>query len=504
MRVAVFAPPPVALPSVGFVIAATAVLRLLFAWGLGFGVDEGYAVTVARPLSLSYFDHAPLHFWIAGAMTWATGTTEPLVIRLPFIALFSCTTWAVAGLARHASGELAARVTALALSVSGVLGLTGGTWVLPDGPLLCFAALGAYSLAPVLAPCPGSSPVTPRDALWRWIGAGAAFGIAVLSKYHGVLFVAGLALLVLGTPSRREQLRTVGPWLAALLVCAACVPIVWWNATHDWASFAFQGARAVAPRWSLTPFVEMVGGQLAWLLPWISIPLLLSLRFAPRHHAQPMLLALAAGPILIFSLIPLGGARGLPHWPAPGWLFVFPLLGAWVAGALEAQRRWAWWWLRGAPAASVALVLLVVAHARWQVLDGVMSDAQRRADPTRDTRSWAPALHATASDDVLLVRSWVQGGQLGVASGAGPRAIVCLCTDPHHFGYRPGAPRPWERGVLIERLQPWRRDWQPATALAGDSLRIVVRDTVVVEGSVLLARYDVTRRSAEPRAAASW
>lgn len=494
--------PTVAVPPVRMVIVGGLLLRVLFAWGLGFGVDEGYAVTVARPFSLSYFDHAPLHFWIAGVMTWLTGTTDPLLVRLPFIALFAGTTWAVASLARHASGESAARLTALALSLCGVLGLTGGTWVLPDGPLLCFAAMGTLALAPVLAPKPGATALSRRETLWRWTGAGVAFGLAVLSKYHGALFVLGVALLVLLTPSRRVQLRGAGPWLAACLVLAACVPVVWWNATHDWASFAFQGARAVATRWTPAPFLEMLGGQLLWLLPWISVPLLLSVRYGPRHHARTLLLALAAGPVLVFSLIPLGGARGLPHWPAPGWLFVFPLFGAWLADGLEQRRRWAQWWLRAAPAATVGLVVLVVAHARWQVLDPLMTSTQRQADPTRDALSWRQAVPPTR-EPVLLVRSWVQGGQVGVASGAEPRPIVCLCADPHHFGYRdPERVAAWSHGVLIERLQPWRRQWRPATALAGDSLRIVVRDTIIIDAAVQLARYDVTRRSAGSGAAA--
>ena len=61
-------------------------------------------------------------------------------------------------------------------------------------------------------------------------------------------------------------------------------------------------------------------------------------RRARRRRAQGVrdderrlfLVCLALPPILVFTLTPLWGARGLPHWPMPGWFFAFPLLGAWL------------------------------------------------------------------------------------------------------------------------------------------------------------------------------
>ena len=49
-------------------LALGTMLRFLVAASTGLGVDESYAVAVARQYSLSYFDHPPLHFWIAGTM----------------------------------------------------------------------------------------------------------------------------------------------------------------------------------------------------------------------------------------------------------------------------------------------------------------------------------------------------------------------------------------------------------------------------------------------------
>ena len=49
------------------VIAGFLVARLAFAVPLGPGIDESYTLAISRTLALSYFDHPPLHQWIAHA-----------------------------------------------------------------------------------------------------------------------------------------------------------------------------------------------------------------------------------------------------------------------------------------------------------------------------------------------------------------------------------------------------------------------------------------------------
>lgn len=487
-----------ALPPVRVTIGMSLLVRLLFASALGYGVDEAYAVSVARPFSPSYFDHPPLHFWIAGLTASLTGTTEPLVIRLPFIAMFCVTMWAVADITRRHFGEHAARIATVALAASGVLGLTSATWVLPDGPLLCGSAIGVWALSHVVGLDPAEGEA-PREAIRRWwCVAGAAFAVAALSKYHAVLLVSGAGGYFLIDRSSRKQLRTPWPWLALAMVLAALLPVVLWNAQHDWASFRFQGGRARSNVWSPAPFFEMLLGQTAWLFPWIALPLAVAACASGTsvRPAQRFLLCVAAVPVLVFSLIPLGGARGLPHWTAPGWLFVFPLLGAWGGSRLKSTTvspAFVWpRWLSAGVAASVALLLLVMIHVRSDVADRWLSARARDTDPSRDAVSWSPAIDPSA--DVLLTRSWIQAGQAGAASGVVSR-IVCLCEDAHHFAFRTGAIlRSGERGLLLERLRT-RAPEVPATALGGDTLSITLRDTVALARGVKIVRYDVTRRA---------
>ncbi|WP_396204659.1 ArnT family glycosyltransferase [Gemmatimonas sp.] len=479
------------LPSRTLIIAASLLVRATVAVVLGLGVDEAYAVSVARPWSVSYFDHPPLHFWLAGAMTWLTGSTEAIAVRLPFLVLFTGTLWLVGQLTARAFGDVAARYAVLALAASGVLGITSGSWVLPDGPLLFLSMLGVYLLYPlVVDETTGQEPA--EHGKWRWFAAGLAFGAAALAKYHALLLVSGLGMYLLLDAHARRHLRTPWPWMALLIVMVACTPVVWWNAQHEWVSFRFQGGRAHAEQWSPAPFVEMLGGQIAWLLPWVSVPLGIALVRAPANgqraqRARRLFRCIAALPILAFSLIPLGGARGLPHWTAPGWLYVFPLLGAWAAATPTAGR-----WLRGGALATASLVAALVLHVSTPVVDRFLSASVRDKDPTRDGVRWDAAI---VPADLYVVRSWIQGGQVGVAAGPNAR-IVCLCADPHHFPFRhPGdALGPGERGVLLERRRgAGGTSPVSATQLGGDSLSITVRDTVSVGRGVEVIRYDVVR-----------
>jgi hypothetical protein len=65
---------PRARNAVLILIGVGLLLRLLLAASIGLAVDESYAVTAARDWSLSYFDHPPLSFWLAGSVERVAGS----------------------------------------------------------------------------------------------------------------------------------------------------------------------------------------------------------------------------------------------------------------------------------------------------------------------------------------------------------------------------------------------------------------------------------------------
>ena len=307
----------------GFLIA-----RLVFALSLGLGVDESYTLAISRSLSLSYFDHPPLHQWIAHFAAVAFG--ENVAARLPFIALFAVTGWIYYRLTLDLFGPRSALIAIFALNVAPFFFASAGSWIVPDGPLLLALTAAAWALARLFFATPSD-----RASVWRlWLAAGLSLGLAGLSKYSVVLNAAGIAGFVILARDQRRWLKDPAPYAAAALAVAMITPVILWNARHGWASFAFQGARGVpGGMFRLTQVLAMALGEIAYLSPWIFAPLMAALISACRRREDERrlyLLSLSLPPILLFTIIPLWGARGFPHWTMPGWFFVFALLGAWA------------------------------------------------------------------------------------------------------------------------------------------------------------------------------
>jgi hypothetical protein len=439
------------------VLAAGALLRFLLAESTGLGVDESYAVAVARQFSLSYFDHPPLHFWLAGAMAKLAHSESGEVVRFPFVVCFAPTTWLMYRLGARFFGERAGALAALLLNISAVFSVTTGGWVLPDGPLMLCMLASASVIADILFDgAPASAPhqvaagpqpgrlLRGSDTL-RWIVAGALAGLAVLSKYHGAFVLAGTGLFLLTSRPHRKWLATPGPYLGALVAFAMFTPVLAWNRDHAWVSFAFQGGRAAGTGGlHVVAMFANIAGQAGYVLPWIWVPLVVvlwgALRAGPRDPARWFLVCLGIGPIAGFTLISLRGSGGLPHWQAPGYLMLFPMLGAAAASRLERGDVLVRRWLRWSAWTFVGLVAILATQTANGWMERVAPSLFAKGDPTTDMVSWRelrPTLDAQgmlSHGEFLAAPSWIQAGE--AALGTGPDVpVLCLCADPHHFYY---------------------------------------------------------------------
>jgi hypothetical protein len=407
-------------------IVAFALARLALAATLGPGFDEAYTIVVARRLDLSYFDHPPLHQWIAHYAALALG--EGAATRLPFVALFAATGWLTFALTRRLFGARAGLVALFALNVSAFFLVSAGGWVVPDGPLLFALAGAALTLAKLFFDAPS------RRAVWGlWLAAGLWLGLAGLSKYSAALFVVGLVAFVALSPRQRRWFAHPAPYLAALLALAIVSPVIVWNWRHGWVSLAFQGGRgAVAGAWRPAQVGAMLLGEIAYLTPWIFVPLagglIAGARRALQDERRLFLVCLALPPILLFTLTPLWGARGLPHWPMPGWFFAYPLMGAWLGEPWAARlglKRWA----VASAALMGAIALLVVTQAATGWATRLVPAPAGAVDPTLETLDWGALRAAPALQDAAFVvaAKWMEGGKIALALG--PRTPVFVFSD---------------------------------------------------------------------------
>lgn len=434
-------------------------LRLVTSAAMGLGIDESYEVANARSFQLSFFDHAPVSFWMATVAMKVLGTDAALAVRLPFILLFAITTWLAYRLTERLFGARAGVWAAVLLNLTPLFSIVTGSWVLPDGPMTLAVLASACCLLPVLLPDGGRA--SPGVAWRAWLAGGFWIGAAMLSKYLAALYVLGLLVYIAGIPGCRRWLIHPAPYAGAVLSLVMFSPVLIWNAQHDWVSFAFQGSRAGGGG-GLRPVqvLVMLGGQALYLLPWIWWPLLfegLKAVRAGRAAPQTWLCAcLGLVPVAVMTIIPLWGKQGLPHWTAVGYLFLFPLLGLAVASQINGPKGGLIrGWLKFSFVSFPLITAVLVSHAATGWGRALLPERIAREDPTMDMLSWRPveallAEHGLDARDRVVVATvrWIDGAKAGCALGA-RRPVTVFSQVPHNFPFLPDADALLGRDVVF-------------------------------------------------------
>jgi hypothetical protein len=240
--------------------------------------------------------------------------------------------------------------------------------------------------------------------------------------------------------------------MVALVVFA---PVLAWNAAHDWVSFAFQGGRAVGAQLHPLAPLNTLGGEALFLLPWIWLPMMAAFVFAlrrgPGDWRSWLLCCLGAPPIVAFVAVSAWSSqRVLFHWAAPGYLMLFPLLGAAVANRVQlpAVRRA----LIGTAAFVVMAVALVVIQVRFDWLHPVIARVAR-GDPDVEAVDWTSL--NVPSGAIVGVPNWRDAGKIAYALGP-EVTVLCLNRDARQFGITWPAQRFVGSDILI--LAPERAD----------------------------------------------
>ena len=288
---------------------------------------------------------------------------------------------------------------------------------------------------------------------------GLAWGCALLSKYHAIFLPVGALLYLAIEPSARSWLRRPGPYLAVAIGLAVFSPVIGWNAAHGWASFAFQGGRALGPLQFRPDNLAMaLLGQAAYLFPWmwgaLVAVLVVGLRRAFRSDGRPadrFLLCQAVVPLTVFAAVACMRPV-LPHWTLVGFLSLFPMLGRswddrWAADPGRFRRRLAI--LAALPVGDRRRADRARPHrpppAGGKGSIGLVRVAR---DPSIDLYGWdqvAVELKRRGLLDsprtFLFTSNWYSSGQLAFATRGAPVPVLCYNKDDARsfaFWSRPG------------------------------------------------------------------
>jgi hypothetical protein len=207
------------------VAVISVLLSLLVAILFPMMTDEAYYIDWARGInwpSLGFFDHPPFVSWLGLLSRYFD---HIFAARLLVWASTLMSAYFIWRLARKISPERS--LTAVALMTSSIGGLAGAFLLTPD----C-----GVTMAWIIAIHEAFFAISKNPK--RWITAGIATGVGILSKYTMVLI--GPVFLLALIKEGRNQLKSPWPYLGGIACLLVILPHLWWQNSNDWVTFKFQ------------------------------------------------------------------------------------------------------------------------------------------------------------------------------------------------------------------------------------------------------------------------
>ncbi|HTO91502.1 MAG TPA: glycosyltransferase family 39 protein [Candidatus Sulfotelmatobacter sp.] len=251
----------------------------------GYFRDELYYLACAHHLAWGYVDQPPLSIGVLALSTKLLGTSLVALRVVP--ALAGALTVVIAGLiARELGGGKFAQALAAIGALASPIYLAIDHYYSMNALDLLLWALAAWQLLRALR---------AGDALKPWLLFGVVVGLGLLNKLSMLWFAGGVGVGLLLT-AHRVRLRSLGPWLAALVAGLIFVPHVFWQMQNGWPTREFVH-NAVAHKMVKLEIVKFLIDQIVDMNP-LSAPVWL------------------AGLVAAFTAVWARGARAF------GWIFV--------------------------------------------------------------------------------------------------------------------------------------------------------------------------------------
>ncbi len=284
------------------------VWHVMFLSQLNLIPDECSYWAWSRHLDWSYFDNSGMTAYLIRLSTEIFGRSTPFTVRFPFLVAAFITTITVYFSASLVSGSRwAGAYSALFFNLA-PLSLFGAGTAVHDNALIMFWALALWFAAKFLK---SENPA-------NFYLVGIACGLAILSKYTGVLIVPAVMLWLIASKRYRYLLAQKEPWIGAIIAALFTLPIIWWNYQNEWASFKhilFIGSTH-GGFWRRVS--DGLGYQLSQLLtisPFFYFAIIATIisstvaQFWTRNDNQ-LLLLMMGSPLLLFSVMAFKGHAG--------------------------------------------------------------------------------------------------------------------------------------------------------------------------------------------------
>ncbi len=303
----------------------------------GLGDAEALYFYYSQNLSLSYLDHPPLigvlirgFTEMLGISTIAVRTVPMLMTALCLIFSYLCT--------RDMFGASAGAICILLMFSSPVFSI-GTVAASPDSPLAALTMLFTWILYRVSTT---SVNLNTKNNIYIII-LGLVLGAAFLSKYTGACLVFSVLIWLLHKENR-NLFKQPFLYIGALLAVLCSLPVFLWNVQHDWVGVLHRLVYTQEEAgFSLRNLGALVGGQLLYVGPLVILIFAISIKnlnSSSENIAAKKLLLTISFPILGMTyLLVCWSKTAEPHWPAAGYLPLFPLAAGEIVNSGDKLRK---------------------------------------------------------------------------------------------------------------------------------------------------------------------
>jgi len=350
--------------------------------------DEAHYWTWSNRLGWSYYSKGPLVAYLIALSTRLGGDTE-FYVRLPAVILSAGTGLLIFSLARNLYGSARAGLNAVLLLGAMPLAQAGSILMTIDAPLVFFWVLALFSTHRALE---------GNHTGW-WLLAGTALGFGLLSKHTMAAMIPQIFLYLALSRGHRYWISRPGPYLALGTGLLLSIPVVWWNALHDWISFRHVlgqigwGNVAVSPLKSLGGFA---GSQIAVVTPVLFTLLVIGIwrvgRAGLGRRADDASLFLFCGsvPLLLVCLLISLWAKVQANWAAPTYIGAAIAAAAWLSGSSRNAIPYRGTWAARSLFATALLTGFLVSGIGYfpQSFASIGLALPHNIDPTNRLRGW--------------------------------------------------------------------------------------------------------------------
>jgi 4-amino-4-deoxy-L-arabinose transferase-like glycosyltransferase len=384
------------------VIAAMTALRVVYASLAELRTDEAYYWTWSKEGALSFLDHPPMIAWFIRFGTAIFGDTN-FGVRFAGVLAMLVTQLLLADIVRRVTHDVRAIVFAVLMPEAALYYGLLMAKVSPDVALIPFAVAMVWALVRL---------VESDDGRW-WLAAGAFAGLSLLSKFTAIMLLPAVAAFMLVPEWRARWLRSPYPWLAVLIAVGLFLPVLIWNAGHDWASFRFQFVRAAAThQMSFRTLGEFFSLQFG-LVGFILLPVVLTGVFLTAwrgyREREPVGILLSTAVLVpfLYLLWKSPTLRVGDTWPMFLWPAGFAATAiniarmrdeGWSAKMIGSTLRWA----KAAVVSGIAFVVVVFFYyvaAPWNFIG--------RTDPVGGEAGYQRLVERTQAELQNIGATWI-------------------------------------------------------------------------------------------------